>query len=122
MRGIFGSIAVALCLLLVGSLGCNPCKDVVLDRLPSPNGKWVATKVTRDCGGLGGEYVGVSIHDPSDDTTKRKDFVFLVKVRGPINMSWQGNERIVISCDCPDSNIKEKHTRLKSVEILYRTK
>ena len=122
VRGILGSVVVILCFLLISTIGCNNCKDVVLSQLRSPGGKWVATQMTRDCGGLGGEYVGVSIHGPSDVPTRPEDSVFMVKVRGPIVVSWRGDERVVIKCDCPDSNIKEKRTRLRSIEINYETR
>ncbi len=122
MKSMLGSMAVSLCVLLTGSIGCNECKDVVLSQVPSPDGKWVATQMTRDCGGLGGEIVGVSIHSPANAPSWPEDSVFVVKVLGPIGVTWQGSERLVINCNCQDSNIRQKRTRLQSVEIIYKTR
>ena len=122
MRYIRGSIAVVFVSVLVSCTGCNDCKDVDLGQFPSPDGRWVATMGTRECGGAEGEYVGVSIHRSADSKVKSDSYVFMVKPVGPIGISWQGNQRVYIDCHCPDSKIRKKLTKVESIEVVYGPK
>ena len=43
--------------------GCSLCKDEVLEKAASPDGKRVAIILTRDCGATPSEYIAVNVQD-----------------------------------------------------------
>jgi hypothetical protein len=108
--------------LFLGELsGCNLCKDEVLDKASSPDGRWVATVLTRDCGATTSEYIAVNVHEVKQKSLDLKNDVFVIKHIHRLNVSWQGNDSLTIDCGgCETKGAEKKLERLGSVRVIYQ--
>lgn len=110
-----------LVLALEELTGCNLCKDEVLEKAASPDGKRVATILTRDCGATTSEYMGVNLQDVKQKHLETKNEVFVTKHIHRLHVSWQGNDSLTIDCEnCTADDVKKKLERLGAVQIIYR--
>ncbi len=115
-----GSFLIVV-LALAELSGCNLCKDEVLEKAVSPDGKWVATTLTRDCGATTSEYMGVNLQDVKQKQLETKNEVFVTKHIHRLHVSWQGNDSLIIDCEnCTADDVKKKLERLGPVQIMYR--
>lgn len=122
MRTILKVVLATGMTLVLGLIGCNSCKDNVLNNVTSPDGQWTATIIARDCGATTTEYVGVSVHHSRDANIDPKAYVFVVKRLQPIEVFWQGINKLEINCRCPNADVKKKLSSLGSIDILYSSK
>jgi hypothetical protein len=112
---------LAVPLIAVGASGCNPCKTEILERNASPDGKWTATILTRDCGATTSEYMAVSVQDARQKHLDPKNEVFVTKHIHRLRVSWDRNVSLVIECEnCSSDDIKKRIERLGSIQITYR--
>jgi hypothetical protein len=111
-----------LLLALEGLSGCGDlCADEVLEKVVSPDGKWVATIATRDCGATTSEYIGVNLQDAKQKRLDEKNYVFVIKHLHPLHVFWQGNDSLTVDCEnCNLDKAEKKLERLGPVQIIYR--
>jgi hypothetical protein len=64
-------------LALAGLSGCNPCRDEILDKTTSPDGKLAATTLARDCGATTSELMGVNLQDVKQKHLETQNEVFV---------------------------------------------
>ena len=101
--------------------GCSLCKEEVLEKVASPDGKWVATIMTRDCGGTTSEYIAVNLQDAKQRHIDGENDVFVIKHIHPLRVSWQGNESLTVDCEnCNLDQAAKKLEKLGSVQVTYR--
>ena len=112
---------LALLMALEELAGCNLCKDEVLEKAASPDGKRVATVLTRDCGATTSEYIAVNLQDAKQRRLDGKNDVFVIKHLHPLHVFWQGNDSITIDCEnCNLDQASKKLEKLGSVQVIYR--
>jgi hypothetical protein len=95
-------------------LGCNLCKEKVWQQLLSPDGKWTATVVMRDCGATTSELVSVNVHPTNEKRFDAKGTVLVLKHGSP-GIGWKDNATLEI--DCPDCDVYNSVNQLGSIHI-----
>ena len=114
----FGALAA---FALGGLSGCGLCKDEILEELPSPDGKWTAAVLTRDCGATTAEYMTVNLHDFEHEHLDPENDVFVTKYVRRLHVTWNGNDRLILDCDnCVAHEIEKKMDKHGTVQIIYR--
>ena len=110
-----------LVLVLEELTGCNLCKDEVMERAASPDGKRVATILTRDCGATTSEYMAVNIQDVKQKRHDVEKDVFVIKHIHRLHILWQGNDSLTIDCEnCNPKEAEKKLEKVGSVRVVYR--
>ncbi len=101
--------------------GCNLCKDEVLEKAASPDGKRVATILTRDCGATTSEYMAVNVQDAKQKRHDVEKDVFVIKHIHRLHISWEGNDSLTIDCEnCNAKEAEKKLEKLGSVRVIYQ--
>jgi|SRR5437762_96329 len=91
--------------------GCNLCKDEVLEKVASPDGKRVAIILTRDCGATTSEYIAVNLQDAKQRRLDEENDVFVTKLLHPLHVFWQGNDSLTV--DCENCNLGQASKKLE---------
>ena len=99
---------------LASILGCNLCKEEIWKQSSSPDGKWTATVVMRDCGATTSEVVSVNLHPANSKRLDAGNNVLVVKRESP-GVSWKDNGTLEL--DCPDCDVISSVNQLGSIEI-----
>jgi hypothetical protein len=108
-------------LALWGLCGCGLCKDEILEEAASPDGKWTATVLTRDCGATTAEYMAVNLHDSKHKNLDVENDVFVTKHIHRLHVSWSGNDSLVLDCEnCVAHEVEKKMDNHGTVQIVYR--
>jgi len=90
----------ALAALALGELcGCGLCKDEILEETTSPDGKWTASVLTRDCGATTAEYMAVNLHHFEHKHLDAENDIFVTKYVHRLHVSWNGNDSLVLNCE-----------------------
>ncbi len=114
----FGALAT---LALGGLCGCGLCKDKILEEAASPDGRWTATVLTRDCGATTAEYMAVNLHDFKHTNLDVENDVFVTKYVHRLHVSWNGNDSLVLNCEnCVAHQVEKKMDTHGTVQIIYR--
>ena len=114
----FGALAT---LALGGLCGCGLCKDEILEEAASPDGKWTATVLTRDCGATTAEYMAVNLHDSKHKNLDVENEVFVTKYVHRLHVSWNGNDSLVLDCEnCVAHEVEKKMDKHGTVQVVYR--
>ena len=101
--------------------GCSLCKDEVLEKAASPDGKRVAIILTRDCGATPSEYIAVNVQDAKQRRLDEKNDVFVIKRLHPLHVFWQGNDSLTVDCEnCNLDQASKKLEKLGSVQVIYQ--
>jgi hypothetical protein len=95
-------------------LGCNLCKEEIWQQLPSPDGKWTATVVMRNCGATTSEVVSVNLHSSNSKRLDAGNYVLVVKHGNP-GVGWKANGTLKI--DCPDCDVISSVNKLGSIQV-----
>jgi hypothetical protein len=81
------ALLVAGVIVLVESTGCSLCETQVLEKIIPPDGKWVATTLTRDCGATASKIMAVNVQDMNRKHLDADNEVFLTKYVQRIHVS-----------------------------------
>jgi uncharacterized protein DUF5412 len=108
-------------LVLFGFSGCNLCKDEILEKTTSPDGKWTATTLRRDCGATTSEYTSVNLQDAKKKQLDSQNEVFVTKYGHRLHIAWQSNNSLIIDCEnCTADQVKKKVEKVGQIQITYR--
>ena len=111
------SLLVTL-LLLACEIGC--CGKEVWNSSLSPDGKWAAVTVVRDCGATTREGMAVLLRKSDDKSLRDKDMVFGINRQERIEVYWRSNDVLLIDCrGCKDDQITYRVPKRGSIEIIY---
>lgn len=115
------SSLLILALALDGCIGCNLCKVEVLERSASPDGKLVATILTRDCGATTSEYMAVNLQVAKQERLAAENEVFVVKHVHRLHVLWHENDSLTIDCkNCNAAEVEKKLEKLGGVRVIYQ--
>jgi|SRR6185312_5115487 hypothetical protein len=107
-------------LALVCCVGCNLCKDEIVDKSSAPQGSLTAVTRTRDCGATTTETMWVSIQGNPDRKDVVGEHVFVLKRIHRLHVVWKDKDTLVIDCrDCALDEIRLQVAKLGSTRILY---
>jgi len=92
-----------------------------LEKIISPDGKWVATTLPRDCGATTSEIMAVNVQDMNREHLDADNEVFLTKYVQRIHVSWQAKDILTIDCEsCIPDQIHKRLETLGQIKIVYR--
>jgi hypothetical protein len=101
-------------------LGCNPCKEEIWSTSTSPDGKWVAVTVMRDCGATTSEVVAVNVHPTNESTLRQKNNALVLKYGKTAGVSWRDAHTLALECrDCTANDIVAKIDNVGPIKITY---
>src|SRR6266850_2167111 len=93
-------------LLLTCEIGCTPCGREVWNTSQSPDGRWTAVTIVRDCGATTHEAMAVLLSKSDEKSLRDNDIVFGVNRQERLVVSWQSNNILLINCrGCKDEQI-----------------
>ena len=99
-------------------LGCNPCSEEVWATTKSPDGKWVATTIMRDCGATTSEVVSVNIHSIGEASLREENNALVVKHGHNLDVTWLNDHSVSISCpDCGVGEIIHKRASIGPISV-----
>ena len=78
--------------------GCKLCHEEIWGSSTSPDGKWTATIIMRDCGATTDEVVSLNVHRAGDTEYKAENNAIVINhgyAPGPL---WQGTDILLVAC------------------------
>lgn len=110
----------SLLIVFWGVVGCNPCKQESLGSATSPDGKWTAVTVIRDCGATTAEVVSVNVHPAADHDLHSENNAFVVKHEYATDVTWTSNSSLTLRCrQCTAADVIKKLDRVGPVQMVY---
>jgi hypothetical protein len=107
-------------IILMFLLGCNPCKEEIWSNVPSPDGRWTAVTVIRDCGATTGEVLSVNIRPAGEKKLSAENNALVIKHGYALDAIWKDATTITIECrECVPKEIAAKHDSVGPVHVLY---
>jgi hypothetical protein len=107
-----------LSLLALGIVtGCNPCKEEIWDSATSPDGKWTATTIMRDCGATTSETVSVNVYKTGSKGFQADHNALVMKHGQAPGLFWSGNDRLLL--DCHGCNSKDEIARTAQIGPIH---
>ena len=101
-------------------LGCNPCGKEIWSNVPSPDSKWVAVTIMRDCGATTSEVVSVNVHPIGEKKLSAENNALVVKHGYAISTIWQNSTTLSIECrECVPKEIIMKRDKVGSILLVY---
>jgi len=114
----FALLSKLLSVVLVVLLGCHLCDETELERTISPDGKWVAVTIMRDCGATTSEVVSIDVRPIAESSARQENIVMLVKHEQIPDVEWLSNSVISVNCPhCPSTDIIEKKVKVGSITV-----
>lgn len=105
------------------SFGCvfdSPCDVTSLAAHPSPSGRYVAEVIERDCGATTDFSRTVQLKSSSSAGFRESDSVFVVSGRHPIDIRWEGDNKLQMICEgCKSDDIFKRATSWEDVDLGY---
>ncbi len=104
--------------LLTCEIGC--CGKEVWNTSVSPDGKWAAVTIVRDCGATTREGMAILLRKSDEKSLRDKDMIFGINRQERIEVSWRSNNALLIDCrGCKEDQITRRLPKRGSIEIIY---
>jgi hypothetical protein len=102
------------------TLGCRPCKEEIWGTSASPDGKWIAVTVMRDCGATTSEVDSVNVHAAGEIKLQQQNNALVLKFGKTAGVSWKDNHTLALEChECAASDILAKVDKVGPIRITY---
>lgn len=114
-----------LLLLVISSLfwaaGCNgPCKEEVWATSKSPDGKYQAETISKDCGATTTEVLRIVVHPSNRRRGGTEDNALVLKHGDAVSLNWLNSTTLQVSChECITKEVMAKADRVGSVHIAF---
>ncbi len=106
--------------VLIFLLGCNPCKEEIWSSVASPDGRWLAVTVMRDCGATTGEILSVNVRPADNKNLSQENNALVIKHGYAISTSWKDATTLKIECsECVAKEIATKQDHVGPIHIQY---
>jgi hypothetical protein len=114
-----GSALRYLFLLTLGTAtGCSLCKEEIWNSATSPDGKWRATTLMRDCGATTSETVSVNVSQTGTKGFQADHNALVMKNGQAPRLFWANNDRLVLDCrDCDGKDEIARRAQIGPVHI-----
>ena len=111
----------SLLVALMACIGCNLCKEEIVDKTVAPGGILAAVTRTRDCGATSAETMWVSLQDhPDRQQDDAKEHVLVLKRIHRLHVFWKDKDTLVVDCrDCAPDEVRLQVIKLNSTRIEY---
>jgi hypothetical protein len=101
--------------------GCDLCKEEVWDNVDSPDGKWTATTIMRDCGATTTEVVSVNVHRKGSKKLDADHNALVMKHGEAPEVSWTGNDTLMLYCrSCDSKDEIARKSQIGPIHVEYR--
>jgi hypothetical protein len=114
------STLLAVAPMVLGSLlGCDPCKETVVEQVSST--EYLATISKRDCGamGRGSTLVSIRLNGVPDNDT-HGGIVLGLYGNKDVHVSWRDSRELTIDCpSCRSSDVDSQTVKSAGVTIHY---
>jgi hypothetical protein len=111
---------LSLLIALWAVVGCNPCKEEIVSSSNSPDGKWTAVIVMRDCGATSAEVVSVNVHPAGDRDLHSENNAFVVKHEYATDVTWASSGSLTLRCrECRAADVIKKLDKVGPVQLVY---
>lgn len=107
---------MAIVLLILTLSGCSVCKEDLIEKVKSPDGRYVAAVFERNCGATSSIQYHVNLRSNWGWFTSEAEGnieegeVFFTQL-GTIKVKWQNDKTLLIECaKCNDSNYSKNCT------------
>jgi hypothetical protein len=98
--------------------GCKPCSEEVWGTATSPDGKWLATTIERDCGATTSEVVSVNIHPIGQSSLREENNALVVKHAHTPGVTWLNDHSVSITCpECGAGEIIQKRASIGPISV-----
>ena len=114
---------IHLCLLTAPLMiqGCKPCKEEIWNQSLSPDGRWKAVVVMRDCGATSPETLSLNVATERSQSFPETNNALVVKHGHAVDAAWTSNSQLEISCnDCVPSEILKQRNQIGAVHVSFR--
>jgi hypothetical protein len=98
--------------------GCTLCRDEILNQSISPDGKWSAKTVLRDCGATTAETNLVYLQPAGTPAKKLGDVVVVVRHDHGVGLSWSDNKTLVVDCTGCGNDVRVHRESADGIAIL----
>jgi hypothetical protein len=117
-----GSVLRCLFLVTLGiATGCNPCKEEIWNSATSPDGKWRATTIMRDCGATTSETVSVNVSQTGTKGFQADHNALVMKHGQAPKLFWGGNDSLLLDChDCDSKDEVARKAQIGPIHIEVR--
>ncbi len=101
-------------------VGCSPCKEEIVSSSNSPDGKWTAVTVVRDCGATNAEVVSVNVHPAGDRELQSENNSFVIKHEYATDVTWTSSNSLTLRCrQCRAADVIKKLDKVGTVQMVY---
>lgn len=111
------------CVLLVLAFlaGCDLCKEEVWSNVDSPDGKWTATTIMRDCGATTSESVSVNVHRKGSKRFDVDHNALVMKHGQAPAVLWTGSDSLLLDCSrCISKDDIARASQIGPIHVNYR--
>jgi hypothetical protein len=117
-----GSSFFCLFPLALGLLtGCDLCKEEIWGTATSPDGKWTATTIMRDCGATTSETISVNVHRTGSKGFEADHNALVMKHGQAPGIVWSGNDHLLLDCSgCDSKDEIARATQIGPIHIEHR--
>jgi hypothetical protein len=99
----------------------SECGDDVEARALSPDGRWVALVLTRNCGATTRLLTVIAIGNTAEDAAKGKEAVWTAAGVPEVTVAWASSEKLVVVYrKCASDEIGKAAPRFSGVSLEYR--
>lgn len=114
------TIPLSILATFVAVAGCGrpSCGNFEKNRLPSPDGEWVAVTFSRECGATTARNVQVSLLKVGESLPDQPGQAFVAD-EGDVRISWSNSSHLQIDYG-PNLRIYKKESQSRGVLIDYR--
>jgi hypothetical protein len=117
IRGWAGWLLLAT---FASSLGCNPCREEILNSSTSPDGKWTAVTVMRDCGATTAEIVSINVRPADAQKLDAENNAFVIKHEYATDVTWTSGNILTLRCrQCTAQDVLKKLDKVGPVKVIY---
>ena len=106
---------------LLWAMGCSgPCKEEAWATTKSPDGKYVAETISKDCGATTTEVLRVAVHPSNRKRGGTEDNALVLKHGDAVSLNWLSPTTLQVAChECVAREVMSKADRVGAVRIIF---
>lgn len=99
--------------------GCSPCDQEVRSTYLSPDAKWEAVEIKRDCGATTAEVFSFNVHLTTESSITAENNVLVMKHDHAVAVKWLSPTKLRLECDsCTNAEVLSRRGKVGPIEII----